>query len=299
MSKPTLLILAAGMGSRYDGLKQITPIGQSGEMIIDYSIHDAVKAGFGKVVFVIRENISEAFKEKFHKKVSSKIKVEYVNQELDVCTEGFSITGREKPWGTGHAILVAKDVINEPFAAINADDYYGRDSFETMSKFLSNPENSNDYSMLGFILKNTLSEHGHVSRGVCETDKSSNLVKVVERTEISKRGENIIFMDDFGVKILLTGEEIVSMNFWGFQPDIFGYLEKQFKTFLKKNVENPKAEFYIPSAVSELIDTDITRAKVLKTESQWFGLTYKNDTQIAVDKIAEMIKNGHYPESLY
>ena len=228
MNKPTLLILAAGMGSRYEGLKQITPIGPSGEMIIDYSIHDAVKAGFGKVVFVIRENISDAFKEKFHEKVSRKIDVEYVNQELDLFTEGFSISNREKPWGTGHAILVAENLINEPFAVINADDYYGTNSFETMAKFLSNPENSNDYSMLGFILKNTLSEHGHVSRGVCKADDNNYLVEVIERTKISKSDSRILFTDENGMKVSLQGGETVSMNFWGFQPDIFNHLKAMF-----------------------------------------------------------------------
>ncbi len=299
MTKPTLLILAAGMGSRYDGLKQITPIGPSGEMIIDYSIHDAIKAGFGKVVFVIRENISEAFKEKFHDKLSSKIDVEYVNQELDVFTEGFSIKGREKPWGTGHAVLVAKNLIDEPFTVINADDYYGYHSFEIMSKFLSNPENSNDYSMVGFVLNNTLSEHGYVSRGVCKADENSNLEEVVEREKISKTDGKIYFNDEFSMKLSLSGDEIVSMNFWGFQPDIFDYLEQQFKSFLEKNAENSKAEFYIPSAVSELIDREVKKVKVLKTDSQWFGLTYKEDTDIAINKIAEMINKGNYPHNLY
>jgi len=298
--KPTLLILAAGMGSRFGGLKQVEPIGPNGEAIIDYSIYDAIRAGFGKVVFIIRESFADAFKEKFDKKLKGKIEVEYVYQELDVLPAGFTLPeAREKPWGTAHAILVAKDAIKEPFCALNADDFYGKNAYEIMADFLTTSKDDSEYSMVGYKLKNTLSEYGSVSRGVCEVDNNQNLSKIVETIKILKQGNEVISIEEDGSETKLTGNEIVSMNNWGFKPSIFNKLEKMFIDFLKKEIDKPKSEMYIPSVVFELIEKKQAIAKVLEANSPWFGVTYKEDKPIVVEKIRKLIEQKVYPEKLW
>ena len=298
--KPTLLILAAGMGSRFGGLKQVEPVGPNGEAIIDYSIFDAIRAGFGKVVFVIRESIAEAFKEKFDKKLEGKIEVEYVYQELEMLPEGFTLpVGREKPWGTSHAILVAKDIIHEPFCALNADDFYGHNAYNVMAKFLISSETESEYSMVGYNLKDTLSEFGHVSRGICNVDENQNLKKIVETIKILKRGNDVISVEEDGSETLLTGKESVSMNIWGFKPSVFETLESKFKAFLKTEINKPKSEMYIPSVVFEMIDEQKATVKVLEANSPWFGVTYKEDKPFVVEKIKSLIEKGDYPEKLF
>jgi UTP-glucose-1-phosphate uridylyltransferase len=298
--KPTLLILAAGMGSRFGGLKQVEPVGPNGEAIIDYSIYDAIKAGFGKVVFIIRESFSDAFKENFDAKLKGKIEVEYVYQELDMLPEGFKLPeGREKPWGTAHAILVAKNVINEPFCALNADDFYGFNAYKAMAKFLTESEDSMEYSMVGYKLNDTLSEFGSVSRGICGEDENNNLVKIVETLKIIKRGNEIISIENDGSETLLTGNEIASMNNWGFKPSVFEQLEKRFSQFLKTEIDKPKSEMYIPSVVFDLIDDKVATVKVLEANSPWFGVTYKEDKPFVIEKINVLIANNEYPEKLW
>ncbi|WP_372936378.1 nucleotidyltransferase family protein, partial [Mariniphaga sediminis] len=248
--KPTLLILAAGMGSRYGGLKQVEPVGPNGEAIIDYSIYDAIRAGFGKVVFVIRESFADAFREKFGPKLEGKIEVDYVYQELDNLPKEFSLPeGREKPWGTAHAILVTKDLINEPFCALNADDFYGFNAYKVMAEYLSQSSDTTEYSMVGYKLHNTLSDYGSVSRGVCDVDENNLLQKIVETTKILKREDKIISVEPDGTEKQLTGNESVSMNIWGFKPSIFNSLEEKFSAFLKNHINEPKSEIFIPSVV--------------------------------------------------
>ncbi|MEN8116300.1 MAG: sugar phosphate nucleotidyltransferase [Bacteroidota bacterium] len=298
--KPTLLILAAGMGSRFGGLKQVEPIGPYGEAIIDYSIYDAIRAGFGKVVFIIRESFADAFKEKFNAKLKGKIEVDYVYQELDMLPEGFSLPeGREKPWGTAHAILVAKDVVKEPFCALNADDFYGKNAYQVMADFLTSSQSETEYSMVGYHLKNTLSDHGSVSRGVCKVDENQNLQKIVETTKILKQGDAAVSVEEDGSETTLTGNESVSMNIWGFKPSLFNVLEAKFIDFLKTEIGKPKSEMYIPSVVFEIIEAQQANVKVLKANSPWFGVTYKEDKPIVVEKINALIKQGEYPEKLW
>jgi len=298
--KPTLLILAAGMGSRFGGLKQVEPIGPNGEAIIDYSIFDAIRAGFGKVVFVIRESFAEAFKEKFDSLLKDKIEVEYVYQELDMLPKGFTLPeGREKPWGTAHAILVAKDVINEPFCALNADDFYGKNAYEVMAKFLMSSDISTQYSMVGYHLKNTLSEFGSVSRGICDVDQNQNLNKIVETIKIFKKEEKVISVEVDNNETLLSGEERVSMNFWGFKPSVFRTIETKFSTFLKTEIDKPKSEMYIPSVVFEMIEEQKATVKVLDANSPCFGVTYKEDKPYLVEKINALIAHGEYPKKLW
>lgn len=298
--KPTLLILAAGMGSRFGGLKQVEPIGPNGEAIIDYSIFDAIRAGFGKVVFVIRESFADAFKEKFDAMLAGKIEVEYVYQELDMLPEGFSLPeGREKPWGTAHAILVAKDVIKEPFCALNADDFYGKNAYEVMAKFLMNSESESEYSMVGYELSDTLSEFGSVSRGICNVDEQNNLKKIVETTKIFKKDDRIYSVEEDGQEVDLTGKENVSMNIWGFKPEVFANIEEKFSLFLKENIEKPKSEMYIPNVVFEMIEDKQAEVKVLEAHSPWFGVTYKEDKPFVVEKIKMLIAEGHYPVNLW
>ncbi|QGY45501.1 nucleotidyltransferase [Maribellus comscasis] len=298
--KPTLLILAAGMGSRFGGLKQVEPVGPNGEAIIDYSIYDAIKAGFGKVVFIIRESFADAFKEKFDKKLQGKIQVEYVYQELDNLPEGFTLPeGREKPWGTAHAILVAKDAVKEPFCALNADDFYGYNAYKVMADYLSESKKESEYSMVGYRLKNTLSDFGTVSRGICDVDREKNLQKIVETTKILKKGKEIVSVEEGGIENQLTGNEIVSMNNWGFKPAIFDILEEKFIDFLKTEIHKPKSEMYIPSVVFELIQEKKVEVQVLEANSPWFGVTYKEDKPFVVEKIRELINKGEYPEKLF
>jgi NDP-sugar pyrophosphorylase family protein len=298
--KPTLLILAAGMGSRFGGLKQVEPVGPNGEAIIDYTIFDAIRAGFGKVVFVIRENFADAFREKFDTKLRGRIEVNYAYQELDMLPEGFTLPeGREKPWGTAHAILVAKDAVHEPFCALNADDFYGKNAFLVMADFLRSSANSAEYSMVGYRLRNTLSEHGSVSRGVCEVNDQNNLVKIREVTKIFKKEDAAYSVEEDGSKIPMTGNESVSMNFWGFKPSIFPRIENRFADFLKTEIGKPKSEMYIPSVVFDMIVDQQATVKVLEADSPWFGVTYKEDKPIVVAKIRSLISAGEYPEKLW
>lgn len=298
--KPTLLILAAGMGSRFGGLKQVEPVGPNGEAIIDYTIFDAIRAGFGKVVFIIRESFADAFREKFDAKLKGKIKVEYVFQELDKLPEGFSLPeGREKPWGTAHAILVAKDVINEPFCALNADDFYGRNAYRVMADFLNSSEDEKEYSMVGYRLDNTLSDFGSVSRGICSVDENNNLKKIVETTKILKKDNAVISIEPDGSEKTLSGKENASMNIWGFKPSIFSTLEKKFVSFLKNEIDKPKSEMYIPSVVFEMIDEGLANVKVLEADSPWFGVTYKEDKPFVIEKIQKLVNAGEYPEKLW
>ncbi len=298
--KPTLLILAAGMGSRFGGLKQVEPVGPNGEAIIDYTIYDAIRAGFGKVVFIIRESFAEAFKEKFDKKLEGKIEVDYVYQELDMLPEGYTLPeGREKPWGTAHAILVAKDAVKEPFCALNADDFYGKNAYKVMADFLTSSTDDSEYSMVGYQLRNTLSDHGSVSRGLCEVDKNSNLVKIVETTKIFKKGEAAYSVEEDGSEKPLTGNESASMNIWGFKPTVFATLEKRFVDFLEKEISKPKSEMFIPSVVFDLISDGEASVKVLEADSPWFGVTYKEDKPLVVNKIRNLIDAGEYPEKLW
>ena len=301
MIKPTLLVLAAGIGSRYGGLKQIDPVGPGSEIIIDYSIYDAIRAGFGKVVFVIRKDIEETFRECIGSRFESKIKTEYVFQEIDKLPAGFKVPeGRQKPWGTGHAILMAKDSVKEPFAVINADDFYGRCGYDVLAKELSKAKTGpvDEYYMVGFKLENTLSEFGFVARGVCKTDSSGYLVEVIERTKIEKIEGGAKFTDDGGKIIKLIGNEIVSMNMWGFTPSLFSHLEKQFVDFLGNNIGNLKAEFFIPTVVGNLVNTKEAKVKVLESKDQWFGVTYREDKPVVVENIRKLISSGAYPEKL-
>lgn len=300
--KPTLLILAAGMGSRYGGLKQVDPVGPYGEAIIDYSIYDAIRAGYGKIIFVIRKSFADAFKMSFDYKLRSRIDVEYVFQELENIPVGFNFSAeREKPWGTGHAVLVAKDYITDPFVVINADDFYGPSAYKMMADYLSGSINTTrpHYCMVGYGLQYTLSEHGHVSRGVCETDNDGYLESIVERTHIEREEGKIISQFDDDSKMILSGEEVVSMNIWGFTPSFFRSLEKYFMQFINKNAGNPKAEFYIPFVVNELVKNGRIRLKVLESKDRWFGVTYKEDRDFAVENIRKLIQSGIYPEKLW
>ncbi|MFW6326814.1 MAG: nucleotidyltransferase family protein [Bacteroidota bacterium] len=301
MGKPTLLILAAGMGSRYGGLKQIDKLGPSGETITDYSIYDAIRAGFGKVVCVIRKDIEKDFRE-FFDKFQDKIQVEYVFQELDNLPEGFNVPGhRTKPWGTGHAVMMATEVIKEPFAVINADDFYGREAYKIMAGYLSQIKNNNstEYCMVGYPLKNTLSEFGSVSRGICELDNQGFLKSIVERTKIQKDNGKIVFVDEQGEREELRPEEPVSMNFFGFSPSFFGFLRREFVRFLSEHVQTPKSEFYIPSVVHQLLKNGEASMKVFTTSSTWFGVTYREDREDVVEKLQKLIDKGEYPTNLW
>ncbi|MDE7472623.1 MAG: nucleotidyltransferase [Muribaculaceae bacterium] len=299
--KPTLFVLAAGMGSRYGGLKQLDPLGPNGETIMDYSIYDAIKSGFGKVVFVIRKDFEQDFRDKILSKYEGHIPVEVVFQATDKLPEGYTCPAdRTKPWGTNHAVLMGKDVINEPFAVINADDFYGRDAFEVIAKELQRPrDKKGDYCMVGFRVGNTMTENGSVARGVCST-KDGLLTSVVERTAISyDKDHNIVFTDENGVEQTLEPTTPVSMNLWGFTPDYFDYSEREFKKFLDKDINTPKAEFFIPLCIDTLINSGEATVKVLDTTSKWFGVTYAADRDGVVAKFAELHKDGTYPEKLF
>ena len=298
--KPTLLVLAAGLGTRYGGLKQIDSVGPHGETIIDYSIYDAVKAGFGKVVFVIRHYFEDAFKRIVSSKFDGRIETAYAYQELDACLGAFTLPSeREKPWGTAHAILVSRDIIHEPFAMINADDYYGTGSFKTIARFLTQEVTPEHYAMVGYVLKNTLSEYGSVARGVTEYDEQMFLRGIVERKKIEKTGEGARYLDADGTAHALTGEEIVSMNLWGFHPSLFPCLQAQFDRFLREHGHEKNAELYIPFVVNELVTSGKVRVKVLPTSEAWFGVTYRADKTIAVACIRRLIDAGVYPERLW
>lgn len=292
------------MGSRYGGLKQLDGLGPNGETIMDYSIYDAIQAGFGKIVFVIRKDFEEQFREQVLSKYEGHIPAELVFQALDALPEGFSVPeGREKPWGTNHAVLMAKDVIKEPFCVINCDDFYNRDCFKVIGKFLADlPEGStNTYAMVGFRVGNTLSDNGTVARGICATDANHHLTTVVERTEVERHGDEIQYKDENGEWVTVADNTPVSMNVWGFTPDYFAYSEDYFKEFLSnpKNLENKKAEFFIPLMVNKLINEGTATVEVLDTTSKWFGVTYAADRQGSVDKIQQMVDEGIYPNRLF
>lgn len=299
--KPTLFVLAAGMGSRYGGLKQLDGLGPNGETIMDYSIYDAIKAGFGKIVFVIRKSFEADFKEVVVNKFKNLIDVEVVFQDITSVPQGCTyIAEREKPWGTNHAVLMGKDVIKEPFAVINADDFYGQESFAVLADFLRSVEGKqNEYCMVGYHVGNTLSESGSVSRGVCEVDENGNLTNVVERTHIEEKGGAIIYLDEKGEEVSIPANTPVSMNMWGFTPDYFDYSEKYFIEFLAENGQKLKSEFYIPLAVNNLIVEGRASCKVLDTTSKWFGVTYAEDRPQVVLKINELIRKGVYPKQLF
>lgn len=302
--KPTLLLLAAGMGSRYGGLKQLDGVGPNGETIMDYSIYDAIKAGFGKIVFVIRKDFEDDFRSKILSKYEGHVPAELVFQSLDALPEGFSVPeGREKPWGTNHAVMMAKDVIKEPFCAINCDDFYNRDAFMVMGKFLSElPEDARGkYSMVGFRVGNTLSENGTVARGVCSTDDGGHLATVVERTEIMRVNGAVSYKDEQGEWVAIDDNTPVSMNMWGFTSDYFEYSDTYFKEFLAdpKNQTNLKAEFFIPLMVNKLINEGTATVKVLDTTSKWFGVTYSADREATVERIQSLVNDGVYPEKLF
>jgi choline kinase len=299
--KPTLIILAAGMGSRYGSLKQVDPVGPAGETILEYSVYDAIRAGFGKVVFVIRRDIEKDFNEIFINKLKKFIEIDYVFQELDMVPSGITVPAdRIKPWGTGHAVLVAAKAIKEPFAVINADDYYGSDAYKKLSVYLSGLSiDSSSYAMVGFDLNNTLSEHGLVSRGVCETDTNDNLISVTERTKIGRDLKGVAYKDENDQSVYISDKSIVSMNFWGFTPLFFSQLEKHFREFIKMNAGNIKAELYLPFVVDELIKQKLATVKVLHSNDKWFGVTYKEDKPLVVAKIKELIEKGVYPSPLW
>lgn len=298
--KPTLFVLAAGMGSRYGGLKQIDGLGPNGETIMDYSVYDALRAGFGKVVFVIRKDFEEAFREVVISKYADKVPCEVCFQSVDKVPEGCTYNPeRTKPWGTNHAVLMAKDLIREPFAVINADDFYGRESFQVLADYLKSVEGTTGkYCMVGYRVANTLSENGSVSRGVCATDENGYLTDVVERTKIEKVGDKIIYTED-GVDTEIAPNSPVSMNMWGFTPEYFEYVEKAFVEFLQARGQELKSEFYIPTLVNDMIRSGKATCKVLDTTSKWFGVTYAEDRPQVVMKINNLVREGVYPKKLF
>ena len=294
--------MAAGMGSRYGSLKQIDPVGPNGETIIDYSIYDAIRAGFGKVVFIIRKDIENDFRDVFISKLAGRIEVDYVFQELDKLPEGLNVPeGRVKPWGTGHAILMAAEKVKEPFAAINADDFYGAGAYKVMADYLMSldEKSDTDFAMVGYDLHNTMSEFGSVSRGICHMDSNAWLSEVTEKTKIQYTNNGIADIQDNGETTPLKETDIVSMNFWGFTPSFFRMAEPLFINFIKDNIANLKAEFYIPLAVDLLIKGGQARVKVLQSHDKWFGVTYKEDKPLVIKKLGELIREGVYPEKLW
>jgi hypothetical protein len=300
MNKPTLVILAAGIGSRYGGLKQLDTFSEQGDTILDFSIYDAIRAGFGKVVFIIRKNIEADFKAFFDKKLAGKIEVEYVFQELDNIPEKYRDNNREKPWGTGHALLMAKDAVKENFAVINADDFYGSDAFKVEAESLKKmDQESTDFNMMGYVLKNTISDFGSVSRGECSVDKNDFLTGVTERTHIEKVNGELMYKDENEQLIPISEETIVSMNFFGFTPKYFELSESLFEEFLTKNYKEPKAEFFIPLVINHIIVNKLATMKVLKSDARWFGVTYKQDKEYVTSEIQKLKDSGVYPVHLW
>lgn len=298
MVTPTLLVLAAGMGSRYGGLKQLDPVGPNDETIMDYSIFDARRAGFGKIVFVIRKEIEEPFKRSIGARFEKRIAVDYVFQEVGKLIPGFSVPmERTKPWGTTHAILMAANAIHEPFGVINADDFYGAGSYRVLAQHLQS--GTSDYGMVGFVLRNTLSEFGTVARGVCHVGEDGYLKDITELKSIEREGPRITNIDSEGQETVLNGGEMVSMNMWGFTPQIFGQLYEQFQRFLKRYGDDLKAECYIPSTVNSLIHLGLARVKVLRSGDSWFGVTYREDHPRVVQNVSRLIEGGTYPRQLW
>jgi NDP-sugar pyrophosphorylase family protein len=297
--QPTLLILAAGMASRYGSMKQIQGFGPSGETIMDYSIYDAIRAGFTKVVFIIRKDFADDFKNIFEPKLKGKVATDYVYQDLHSFTGDFAVPAdRTKPWGTAHAVLCAKDAVKEPFAVINADDFYGRDAFEKADGFLTKGVNPKTYCIIGYELKKTLSDNGTVSRGVCQVDAGDNLVSIAERTKIYEEGGKITY-EEGEKKFEVPSDSKVSMNFWGFDPSVFEYTQRMFREFLQEQGTNPKAEFFIPIIGDKFIKDDGGKIKVIPTGAKWFGVTYKEDAPEVQKSLNALIDKGEYPKSLW
>ena len=298
---PTLVVLAAGIGSRYGGLKQMDPMGPSGEFIVDYSVYDAIRAGFDRVVFVVSRRIEDDFKKVIGARLEKHVAVAYVRQELEALPPGFSVPAdRQKPWGTGHAVLVCRESVRAPFAAINADDFYGRQSFQALGDFLRKRQAGEArYAMVGFRLSHTLSENGHVARGICDVDDRGFLKTVVERTRIEKTADGARFAIEGGGWQCLTGGEQVSMNMWGFTPSIFEHLSATFPKFLAASAGNQKAEFFMPTVVDQLIQEKKATAEVLPTSDTWFGVTYPQDKPTVVNRVLELVKSGAYPARLW
>lgn len=300
MKDYTLVILAAGMGSRYGGTKQLDAVSKNGETIMDFSLFDAVKAGFTKVVFIVRKDILEEVKSDFGAKLEGMVKVEYVIQETTKIPEKYNDNQRSKPWGTGHALLMAKDVVKENFCVINADDFYGYDAFETILAFLKKLDiQSKDYAMVGYPIINTLSDNGSVSRGETFLDDKNNLKKIIERTSITKQEDKITYKTDNGEEGIISKDTLVSLNFWGFSPTFFNYLSEEFDAFLEENSNEAKTEFFLPFVVDELIQRNISNVSVLSTTAKWMGVTYKEDKQIVVNKVSELIAQDLYPAKLW
>ena len=298
--KPTLLVLAAGMGTRYGGNKQLDEVGPSGETIIDYSIYDAIRAGFGKIVFVIRRDIEEQVKERFVERLQGKIEVDYVFQEITNLPEGVKVApDRSKPWGTSHAILVTKDKIKEPFGVINADDYYGVESFKILKDFLVNDKSPNNYCIVGYKLGNTLSDHGHVNRGVCKADDHGFLSHIVETRQIEKTKDGATAPGPDGKLIHFTGDEIVSMNLWGFKPSCYDFLGKEFRNFINNYGMDLKSELDIPTSVDKFVKNGEITIQILMSNERWFGVTYREDKPFVVESIKKMIRKGIYPARIY
>ncbi len=300
MNKPTLVILAAGIGSRYGGLKQLDTFSKQGDTILDFSIYDAIQAGFGKVVFIIRKSIEDDFKNFFNPKLKGKIEVEYVFQELDNIPEKFKDNERVKPWGTGHALLMTKDVVKENFAVINADDFYGREAFDGIVKALNNTDKkSSEFFMMGYILKNTISDYGSVSRGECKVDEKGFLYEVTERTHIEKTNDKLMYKAENDELKPISEETIVAMNFFGFTPKYFDISESMFEEFLEENYKEPKAEFFIPSVINTVINNNTATMEVLKSNARWFGVTYPQDKPYVISEIQKLKDNRTYPENLW
>lgn len=304
MVKPTLVIMAAGMGSRYGGLKQIDPVGPNGEIIMDYSIYDALKAGFGRIVFVIKEDFQEVFRERIGYRIEKLADTEYVYQKIDDIPRGIQVSeGRVKPWGTGHAVLSCRNAVNTPFAVINADDFYGATTFKLLYDYLTSETDEQGmyrYGMAGFILENTLSDHGHVARGVCNVDTDGYLLEIHERTNIQKFDDKVKYCDDGQNWVDIDKNSIVSMNTWGFTPSIFGELEERFNNFFRKNSGNLlKAEYFLPEVVDRLISENKAKVKVLPSKDRWYGVTYQEDKPLVKNAICRFIEQGVYPEKLW
>jgi len=298
--KPTLLVLAAGMGSRYGGNKQLDEVGPSGETIIDYSIYDAIRAGFGKIVFIIRRDIEEQVKERFVEKLKDKIDVDYVFQEITNVPKGAKVSpDRQKPWGTSHAVLVADKNVNEPFGVINADDFYGFDSYKILHDFLVNDKDPDCYCIVGYKLGNTLSDHGYVNRGVCNVDSDGHLLNIVEVLKIEKTRNGAKAPGPDGNEVNYTGKEIVSMNLFGFKPSCFNLLKKDFRDFIKTSGMDLKSELLIPNTLGKFIKSGEIKIRVLMSNERWFGVTYREDRPFVVESIRKMVREGVYPPRIY